>query len=113
MNGDDWKLFDMRHPSFAKEFHNVRLGLSTDGFNPFDNSGNKVYTMLSVVIVVYNLPPSICMKKPYLFSTLLISDPDNTKKDLKVFLRPLINELQILWQSGVETFDHHKKTIFT
>ena len=30
-----WKEFDSLHPQFAKETRNVRLGLSSDGFNPF------------------------------------------------------------------------------
>nr|XP_017227907.1 PREDICTED: uncharacterized protein LOC108203473 [Daucus carota subsp. sativus] len=111
-DGDDWKNFDLQHPSFAKEFRNVRLGLSTDGFNPFDNSGNKVYSLWPVVVVVYNLPPSMSMKKPYMFLTLIIPGPDNTKKDLHVFLRPLIDELKILWHSGVETFDQSQKNNF-
>ncbi|XP_074347194.1 uncharacterized protein LOC141686025 [Apium graveolens] len=111
-DGDDWKNFDKRYPSFAKEFRNVRLGLSSDGFNPFGNSGNNVYTLWPVVVVVYNLPPSMCMKRPFMFMTLLIPGPDNPKKNLNVFLRPLMNELFILWQSGVETYDQHLKTNF-
>ncbi|XP_074351959.1 uncharacterized protein LOC141691115 [Apium graveolens] len=111
-DGDDWKNFDKRYPSFAKEFRNVRLGLSSNGFNPFGNSGNNVYTLWPVVVVVYNLPPSMCMKRPFMFMTLLIPGPDNLKKNLNVFLRPLMNELFILWQSGVETYDQHLKTNF-
>ncbi|GLU03876.1 hypothetical protein SLE2022_210480 [Rubroshorea leprosula] len=30
-----WKHFDETHPTFAEEPRNVRLGLCTDGFNPF------------------------------------------------------------------------------
>ncbi|RVW70004.1 hypothetical protein CK203_065768 [Vitis vinifera] len=32
-----WKNFDNVHPSFALEPRNVRLGLASDGFNPFGN----------------------------------------------------------------------------
>ncbi|RVW21982.1 hypothetical protein CK203_110263 [Vitis vinifera] len=32
-----WKNFDNVHPSFALEPQNVRLGLASDGFNPFGN----------------------------------------------------------------------------
>ena len=32
-----WKNFDEVHPSFALEPRNVRLGLASDGFNPFGN----------------------------------------------------------------------------
>ena len=30
-----WKAFDDRHPDFASDARNVRLGLASDGFNPF------------------------------------------------------------------------------
>ena len=30
-----WKHFDQIHPSFTAESRNVRLGLCTDGFQPF------------------------------------------------------------------------------
>ena len=44
-DGDNRKNFDMQYPSFSSEIRNVRLGLSTDGFNPFENSRNKVHTV--------------------------------------------------------------------
>lgn len=32
-----WKEFDKVHKSFSKDLRNVRLGLASDGFNPFSN----------------------------------------------------------------------------
>ncbi|XP_062174596.1 uncharacterized protein LOC133879844 [Alnus glutinosa] len=32
-----WKAFDSKYPDFASDSRNVRLGLATDGFNPFGN----------------------------------------------------------------------------
>lgn len=32
---EEWKNFDQQYLEFAKENRNVRLGLATDGFNPF------------------------------------------------------------------------------
>ncbi|XXG77965.1 hypothetical protein AAC387_Pa08g2009 [Persea americana] len=32
----EWKEFDKKYPEFAQETRNVRLGLATDGFNPFE-----------------------------------------------------------------------------
>ncbi|KAL0293580.1 UNVERIFIED_CONTAM: hypothetical protein Scaly_3139300 [Sesamum calycinum] len=40
-HGDAWKHFDRTHPPFASDARNVRLGLCTDGFSPFDNSNVK------------------------------------------------------------------------
>ncbi|KAF7126992.1 hypothetical protein RHSIM_Rhsim11G0003200 [Rhododendron simsii] len=34
-HSDEWKEFDVKHPEFACEARNVRLGIATDGFNPF------------------------------------------------------------------------------
>ena len=34
-----WKHFDDIHPDFASDSRNVRLGLSTNGFQPFGQSG--------------------------------------------------------------------------
>ena len=36
-NGKAWQEFDKRHPQFASDVRNVRLGLAADGFNPFGN----------------------------------------------------------------------------
>ena len=34
-----WKHFNLTHPSFASESQNVRLGLYTNGFKPYGQSG--------------------------------------------------------------------------
>ena len=55
-DSEEWKEFDLQHPDFALEPHNVRLGLATDGFNPFGNMNNN-YSMWPVILVPYNPPP--------------------------------------------------------
>ncbi|XP_070029676.1 uncharacterized protein [Nicotiana sylvestris] len=35
-----WKNFDEKYPSFASDPRNVRLGLASDGFNPFGSMSN-------------------------------------------------------------------------
>ena len=37
-DSEAWKHFDRIHPDFAFDLRNVRLGLCTDGFNPFIHS---------------------------------------------------------------------------
>jgi hypothetical protein len=34
-DGEAWQDFDREYPNFAKGARNLRLGLATDGFNPF------------------------------------------------------------------------------
>ncbi|XP_074373648.1 uncharacterized protein LOC141713995 [Apium graveolens] len=95
-----------------KDIRNVRLGLATDGFPPYSNGTSGIYSVWPVVIFVYNLPPSMCMKDPYMFMTLLVPRPNDPGKNLNVYLRPLIDELIQLWQCGVETYDAYTKTNF-
>ena len=63
-DNEEWKEFDLQHPNFALEPRNVRLGLATDGFNPFGNMNNN-YSMWSVILILYNLPPWLVMKESY------------------------------------------------
>ena len=100
----EWKQFDELHVSFSSDPRNVRLGLASDGFNPFDNMSTS-YSMWPVILVPYNLPPWRCMKDPFFMLTLLIPGPKAPGNDLDVFLQPLINELKDLWDCGVRTYD--------
>lgn len=112
-DGQEWKNFDKNYPDFAHEIRNIRLGLATDGFSPFTNTSSTKYSVWPVTMVVYNLPPSMCMKDPYIFMTLLVPGPNDPTKNLNVYLRPLIDELKQLWQFGVHTYDASTKTNFT
>ena len=38
-----WKAFNTRHSAFASDIRNVRLGLASDGFNPF-HTLNFIYS---------------------------------------------------------------------
>ncbi|KAJ0101812.1 hypothetical protein Patl1_05455 [Pistacia atlantica] len=96
--------FDKEHDWFAQDPRNVRLGLSSDGFNPFGNMSTN-YSMWPVVLLPYNLPPWKCMKDPFLFLTVLIPGKDSPGNNIDVYLKPLIKELKELWEKGVETYD--------
>ncbi|XP_074288178.1 uncharacterized protein LOC141613344 [Silene latifolia] len=110
-DAESWKHFDALHPDFASEPRNVRLGLCTDGFAPFGQFG-KAYSCWPVMLTPYNLPPWLCMKKQFIFLSLIVPGPKNPKKNLDVFLQPLIRELKELWEVGVFTYDVSKKENF-
>ncbi|XP_033139196.1 uncharacterized protein LOC117130448 [Brassica rapa] len=99
----EWKYFQDQHPRFAEEPRNVYLGLCTDGFNPFGMSNN--HSLWPVILTPYNLPPGMCMKREYLFLTILNSGPNHPRASLDIFLKPLIEELKELWSTGVEAYD--------
>ncbi|XP_072074365.1 uncharacterized protein [Arachis hypogaea] len=110
-DGQSWKDFDRLHPDFAKESRNIRLGLASDGFNPFRTMSISHSTCL-VVLVAYNLPPWCCMKPEYVMMSLLIPRPCSPEKIIDVYLQPLIEELKVLWEVGVETYDASKNKTF-
>lgn len=83
----------MMWPNFAVETRNVRLGMATNGFNPFRNH-NTSYSCWPVIVVPYNLPLSLCMKKEFSMMTILIFGPSAPTKDMDVYLEPLVDELK-------------------
>ncbi|RVW27633.1 hypothetical protein CK203_099152 [Vitis vinifera] len=55
-DSEAWKDMDTQFPWFSQEPRNVRLGLATDGFNPFGSMSNS-YSMWPIVLVPYNMAP--------------------------------------------------------
>nr|GEY73821.1 hypothetical protein [Tanacetum cinerariifolium] len=89
VDGRAWKNFDTKYSDFEKEPRNVRLGLAADGFNLFGN-----LTCGPVILTTYNLPSWLCMKESSFMLTLLIPGPKSLGKDIKVYLRPSIEDLK-------------------
>jgi hypothetical protein len=54
------------------EVRNIRFGLSTDGMNPFGETGDS-HSIWPVTLCIYNLPSSLCMKHKFVMMPLLIS----------------------------------------
>ncbi|CAL5186382.1 unnamed protein product [Lathyrus oleraceus] len=103
-DGEAWKEFDKCHSEFADESRNIRLGLASDGFNPF-RTMNLSHSTWLVVLIPYNFPPWWCMKAEYSMLSLLIPGPCSPGNNIDVYLQPLIEELKVLWDLGVETYD--------
>ncbi|TYJ99669.1 transposase [Cucumis melo var. makuwa] len=98
------KLYDLKWPDFGSEPRNIRLALSADGINPHGEMSSK-YSCWPAVIVIYNLPPWLCMKRKFMMLSMLISDPRQPGDDVGTYLAPLIEDLKLLWESGVEWLD--------
>ncbi|XP_010549589.1 PREDICTED: uncharacterized protein LOC104820722 isoform X2 [Tarenaya hassleriana] len=111
-DGIAWKDFNKVFPDFATEPRNVYLCLCTDGLSLYGQSDMQ-YSLWSVILSPYNLPPEMCLKREFMFLTLLIPEPDHLKKSFDVFLQPLIKELTDLWSIGVPTYDVSVKQNFT
>lgn len=52
------------------------------------------------------------MKQSFFMLSLLISYPNSLGNNIDVYLLSLIQELQELWDDGIETFDAYKREIF-
>ena len=101
-----WKTFDDNHTDFSAEPRNLRLGLSTDGINPHSNMSCQ-HSTWPVILINYNLPPKLCMKRKFLMLTLLISGPQQPRNDIDMYLAPLIDDLKSLWEDGLQVRDSY------
>ncbi|KAF7153203.1 hypothetical protein RHSIM_Rhsim01G0080000 [Rhododendron simsii] len=106
-----WKEFDRRHVRFASDIRNIRLGLASDGFNPYGTM-SITHSTWPVVLVVYNLPPWLCMKQSFFILSLVIDGPKGPSDKIDVYLQPLIEELLELWNEGELTFDASTNQMF-
>ena len=102
-DGEAWKVFDRKYGWFAEDARNIRLGLATDGFNPFGKMSSS-YSMWPVFLIPYNFPPWECVEQSNFIMGLLIPSRECPGKDIDVFLEPLVEEFLELWK-GVPTID--------
>ena len=74
-----------------------------DGMNPFgeQSSGHSTWP---VTLCIYNLPPWLCMKRKFIMMPVLITGPKQPGNDIDVYLKPLIEDLLLLWDAHAE--DH-------
>jgi len=107
-NGEAWKHINNVHPHFSVESRNVRLGLCTDGFNPF-RSFTAPYSCWSVILTVYNLPPGMFMRPEFMFLSTVIPGPSSLGWNIDVCLRPLIDKLTQLWSFEALTYNISRK----
>ncbi|KAL0007409.1 hypothetical protein SO802_008911 [Lithocarpus litseifolius] len=110
-DSEAWKMFDTKYIDFSSESRNVRLGLASDGFNPYGILSTS-HSTWPVVLVPYNLPPWMCMKRSSLILSLVVPGPSSPGIAIDVYLQPLIEELRELWDVGVEAYDASSKNRF-
>ncbi|WOH08702.1 hypothetical protein DCAR_0728148 [Daucus carota subsp. sativus] len=109
-DGMAWKHFDNTYPDFAKDSRSIRMGLASDGFNPFSNL-SSTYSLWPVILIPYNMPPWASPNGTNNLMALLIPGPKSPGKDFDVFLQPLIEELKELWD-GIDAYDSYTNCMF-
>ncbi|KAL0556590.1 hypothetical protein IC582_005104 [Cucumis melo] len=75
-----WKLGDFKWSDFGSEPRNLRLTLSVDGVNSHGDMSSK-YSCWPIVMVIYNIPPWLCMERKYIMLSMLISGPKQLEDD--------------------------------
>nr|DAA02100.1 TPA_exp: transposase [Oryza sativa] len=111
-DGSQWQNIDRKFKDFGKDARNKRFGLSTDGMNRFGEMSSGHSTWL-VTMCIYNLPPRLCMKRKYIMMPIIIQGPKQPGNDIDVFLRPLVEDLKLLWKKeGVLMWDEDKQEEF-
>ncbi|XP_027933103.1 uncharacterized protein LOC114188698 [Vigna unguiculata] len=110
-DGLQWKKIDSMFPNFSNDSRNIRFGLATDGMNPYGNLSSK-HSSWPVLLVIYNLPPWLCMKRKYVMLSLMISGPRQPGNDIDIYLTPLVEDLKMLWEEGVDMFDGYTSDSF-
>ncbi|XP_074300581.1 uncharacterized protein LOC141631860 [Silene latifolia] len=104
-------LCQMLPEEFGSEPRNLRLGLCTDRINPFGTLSTQ-HSCWPVMLIIYNIPHWHTTKSKYIMLTLLISGPKQPGNDIDVYLAPLIEDLKMLWNVGVEVFDANTSSRF-
>src|SRR5512142_3487477 len=92
-DGSQWRNINKKFKEFGKDARNIQFGLSTDGMNPFGEM-SSCHSTWPVTMCIYNLPPWLCMKRKY----IIIQGPKQPGNDIYVFLRPLVEDLKLLWK---------------
>ena len=99
-----WKRIDHLYPDFGDEPRNLRLALALDGMNSYGNLSTN-HSSWPVLLMIYNLPPWLCILQKYIILCMMIAGPRQPGNDIDVYLTPLIEDLKILWEDGVDVWD--------
>ncbi|KAK3219597.1 hypothetical protein Dsin_013567 [Dipteronia sinensis] len=76
-----WETINRTWQPFASDPRNIRFGLASEGFNPFQDCSSR-HSCWSVILAIFNLPPWLCMLKENLMLSLLIPGPKSLEMTL-------------------------------
>ena len=100
-----WEHIRGRHSDFEAASRNIHLGLCANGVNPHSQK-RSTHSLCPILLLNYNIPPWLTIKKFFIMLGLLIPGPDAITADhIDVFLCPLTEELKELWEEGVRCYD--------
>ena len=94
-NGNIWLDFQVvsGKPFLAAPF-NLAYSLNIDWFQPYKLTQSSVGV---IYLTILNLPRSVRNSQKYVLLVGIIPGPHEPKRDINSFLKPLVDELQLLW----------------
>ena len=95
IDSPQWKAIDRLYLDFGDEPRNLRLGLASDGMNPFGNLSTN-HSSWPILLMIYNLPPWLYIKQKYIMLCMMIVGPRQPGNDINVYLNPLIEDMRKL-----------------
>ena len=110
-DASQWEALDLAFKNFGGDARNARLGMSTDGLNPFGNQ-SSTHSTWPVFVWPYNLPPWLCTKQRYIHMSILIQGPKQPGVDIHLYLGLLKEELATLWDTPARTWDAYMGDYF-
>lgn len=95
-DGQIWKDFMyVQGIPFLAHSYTLALGINIDWFQPYKLTESSVG---AVYITILNLPYHLRYKREFVILAGIIPGPNEPKRDVNSFLRPLVGELLDLWQ---------------
>ena len=107
MDSPTWKHIKEKWEDFKSEPRNIQLGLAMDGVNPF-GLRSSTWSTWPICLVNYNLPPWLAIKKGHILLSLIV--PRKYKvKNMDVYFKPLVEDLEQLWSGIIQVHDMSRK----
>ncbi|KAL3696626.1 hypothetical protein R1sor_010702 [Riccia sorocarpa] len=92
-------------PEFRRDPRHLRFGLASDGVSPYGVKSSS-HSIWPVVLTNYNVSPWLASKKGFLLLALIIP-----VKNIDIYLEPLVEELQQLWDGVDDVYDGRTEQI--
>ena len=89
--------------TFLSAPRNFAVMLNVDWFQPFKHS---LYSVGALYLVLTNLLRSERFKPENVFLVGIIPGPHEPKLNINTYLRPLVDELNVLWNEGIYEVEH-------
>ena len=102
---------DRLYPDFGQDPRNLKVGLASNGINPFGNLSTN-HNSWPVLLMIFNLLPWLCIKRKYIMLCMMIASPRHTGNDIDVYLTSLIKDLRKLWEDMVDVQDRNLQQTF-